>query len=163
MSPRVLYVLLAGLGGLVSLSGCGARLPPVVPVRGSVLLDGKPLPKVNVTFVPMLEYFGSESNSRAVTDENGQFTPVCDYNDQVGAVAGDHIVLVSESDLPDEFQNVQDGRVIDAYLAKRGNRPIPPQYGVLIHSPLKIKIVPGQETVTLELTRDKSPRGQEIR
>jgi hypothetical protein len=125
----------------------------VVPVQGTVTLNGKPLPKASVTFVPQLDHFGAESNSTAVTDENGRFTLTCAYNDQPGAIVGKHVVLVTESPLPDDLRNVRDARAIDRHRANLGNRPIPPQYSSVSQSPLQIEIKKGQESVTIELTR----------
>jgi hypothetical protein len=152
MPNRLVVVVLIGLSGLVLL-GCGHRLPPVVLVKGKVLLDGKPLPKASVTFMPLLDNFGAESNSNAVTDEDGRFTLTCLYNKQSGAVVGTHVVLVAESPLPDELRKGQNSRVIDDYRAKLGNRPIPPRYSSVSQSPIKIEIKEGQEPVTIELTR----------
>jgi hypothetical protein len=142
-----------GLGGLAPLGGCGRPLPSVVPVQGTVLLNGKPLPKAAVTFVPQLDRFGAECHSTAVTDENGQFTLTCAYNGQPGAVVGKHIALVTESPLPEELRNSRNAREIAAYRAKRGNRPIPPGYSSVHQSPIRIEIKEGQEPVTIELTR----------
>jgi hypothetical protein len=153
MSCRLVVAVLVGLGGLILLPGCGHRLPPVVAAKGTVLLNGKPLPKASVTFVPMLDHFGAESNSTAVTDENGEFTLTCAYNNQAGAVVGKHVVLVAETSPPDELRNVQDSRVLDAYRAKLGNRPIPPEYSSVSQSPIKIEVKEGQSEYKIELTR----------
>ena len=153
MFRRIVVIIIIGLGGLIALNGCGRRLPSVVPVQGTVLLDGKPLPLASVTFVPLLDRFGAESNSTAGTDENGHFTLTCAYNNQPGAVVGKHVVLVTESPLPDDLRKVRDSQVIDRYRAKLGNRPIPPRYSSVGASPLQIEIKEGQERVTLKLTR----------
>jgi hypothetical protein len=153
MSPRLAGVVILGLIGLAPLGGCGRRLPAVVPVQGTVLVNGKPLPKARVTFVPQLDNFGAESNSTAVTDENGQFTLTCTFNGQPGAVVAKHVVLVAEASLPEEMRNVRDARVIRQYQAKLGNRPIPSRYSSVRESPIQIDIKDGQEPVTLKLSR----------
>jgi hypothetical protein len=153
MSRRIVVVVLMGLVALAPLGGCGRRLPSIVPVQGTVLLDHQPLPKAAVTFMPQLDNFGAESNSTAVTDENGKFTLTCAYNGQPGAVAGKHVVLIAESPLPDELRNSRDVWVLNQYRASLGNRPIPPQYSSVSESPVRIEIKPGQEAVTIELTR----------
>jgi hypothetical protein len=152
MARRILVVLV-GLGGLMSLAGCAHRLPPIVPAKGMVLLNGKPLPNASVTFVPMLEHFGANSNSTALTDENGEFTLTCMYNNQPGAVVGTHVVLVTEPPVPDELRKEQDGRVIANYRAKFGNRPIPPEYSTVSQSPIKIEVKEGQTEYNIDLTR----------
>jgi hypothetical protein len=153
MSPRIVVAVLVGLGVLLPLHGCAPRLPPVVPAQGTVLLNGKPLPMALVTFVPQLESFGADSNSTAVTDENGQFTLTCAHNKQPGAVVGKHVVLIAEPPLPDDLRHARDVRAIDAYRAKLGNRPIPTDYGSVSKSPLQIEVKEGQSEYKIELTR----------
>jgi hypothetical protein len=89
-----------------------------------------------------------------VTDENGQFTLTCAYNNQPGAVVAKHVVLVTESSLPEELRNNQDSRVLDNYRAKLGNRPIPPEYSSVSLSPIKIEVTKDQSEYKLELTRN---------
>jgi hypothetical protein len=154
MSHRIVVAVLVGLTGLM-LSGCGPRLPSVTPVQGTVTLNGKPLPKALVTFVPQLDQFGAESNSTAVTDEDGRFTLTCLYNKQPGAVAATHVVLVTEAPDPSATQNGKGRkyRPSNDEREKRGNRPIPPRYSSVSQSPIKIEIKEGQEPVIIELTR----------
>lgn len=149
---RRALVIVVGLSGVIGLAGCAHRLPPLVAAQGTVLLNGQPLPKASVTFVPMLDHFGAEANSTAVTDENGHFILTCAYNNQPGAVVGTHVVLVSET-MPEDLRNVQDSRVVDAYRAKLGNRPIPPDYSSVSKSPIKIEVKEGQSEYKVELKR----------
>jgi len=153
MSRRLFFVMLIGLIALAPLSGCGRGTPTIVPVQGTVLLDGKPLPKVSIQFVPQRSDLGPEFTSTAVTDDNGAFTLTCSYKDLPGAVVGQHTVVISESGLPKELRNTRDYREIEKYQANLVNRPIPPRYGSTTQSPLKIEIKEGQEPVKLELTR----------
>jgi hypothetical protein len=153
MSRRFFFITLLGLIALAPLSGCGGRVPAIVPVEGVVLLNGKPLPKARVQFTPQRNDLGSEFVSLAVTDENGRFALTCGYKDKPGAVVGQHTVLITEASEPDELRNSRDPREHQKYRAKLGNRPIPPKYGAISESPLKIEIKEGQEDVKLELTR----------
>lgn len=153
MSRRLVVLLLVGLGALLPLSGCAKRLPSVVAVQGTVLLNGVPLPSAAVTFMPQLENFGAESNSTAVTDDNGKFTLTCAYNSQPGAVVGKHMVLITDPPLPEDMRDIRDARVLAQYRAQLGNRPIPQQYSSATQSPIRIEIKQGQEPVTIELTR----------
>jgi hypothetical protein len=100
-----------------------------------------------------MDNLGAESNSTAVTDEDGRFTLTCASNGQPGAVVGKHVVLVAEAPLPDELRNSRDALEIARYRAKLGNRPIPSAYSSVSQSPLRIEIKEGQEAVKLELTR----------
>ncbi|MHB1423342.1 MAG: hypothetical protein ACYC3I_09145 [Gemmataceae bacterium] len=150
---RRVQAFLLGLSCLVLLSGCGRQLPRLVPVQGTVRINGQPLPKASVTFVPQLDKFGAESNSTAVTDENGRFTLTCAFKGQPGAVVGNHVILITEPPLPEELRNSRDVREMASHRQKLGNRPIPPVYGSVSRSPLKVEIKEGQEEVKLELTR----------
>jgi hypothetical protein len=151
---RVRFLVAAAVGLVaVASAGCGKRLPPIVSVEGTVILDGKPLPKAAVEFMPVLEDFGAETVSAAVTDEKGHFVLVCRLNDQPGAVTGQHIVLVKEPPLPEKMRGVQDGRVIDRYRAELGNRPIPSQYSSVSRTPLRIDVKADGEPITITLNR----------
>jgi hypothetical protein len=153
MSHRFFFVMPLGLISLASLSGCGGGIPAIVPVKGTVLLNGRPLPKATVQFVPQRSDLGAEFASTAVTDDNGAFTLTCGYKDLPGAAVGQHTVLITESPLPDEMRNTRDYREIESYQARLSNRPIPPKYNTAKESPLKIEVKEGQEDVKLELTR----------
>lgn len=85
---------LAGLA-LASLlsAGCGDGRPEIVPVSGQVLIDGKPLDRGFVRFLP--------NGSRASTGKiggDGRFTLTC-VEPGDGAVAGTHRVEVVASEL----------------------------------------------------------------
>jgi hypothetical protein len=153
MSHRFVFITLIGLISLASLSGCGRGIPAIVPVKGTVLLNGKPLPKAQVQFMPQRSDLSAEFTSTAVTDDNGTFSLTCGYKDLPGAVVGQHTVVVSESALPEEMRKSRDYRDIQRYQAKLANRPIPPKYGSVSQSPLKVEITEGQEDAKLELTR----------
>lgn len=152
MDRRSALVVLIGLGILTALSGCGRKGPPLVPVQGTVLLNGQPLPKAVVKFLPQRDDT-SEFFSTAITDEKGQFTLTCAYNGQPGAVVGQHVVLITDSPDPKELRQSRDPREHENYRAKLGNRPIPPRYSSIQDSLLKIEIKEGQPEVKLELTR----------
>jgi hypothetical protein len=79
----------------LALLGCGAPYQ-VAPVSGKVTLDGKPLPKVVVTFAPV----GTPANrnpgptAAAVTDAEGRYTLRLDPG-KPGAVVGKCRVYVT--------------------------------------------------------------------
>ena len=133
--------------------GCAKKLPVIVPTEGVVTIDGKPLANATVTFVPQLDRFGDESNSVAITDEAGRFTLNCNFNNAPGAVEGEHIVLVTESPLPDKLRASQDGNAVERYRISLGNRPIPPAYSSVSQSPLRVTVKAGQDPIPLALSR----------
>jgi hypothetical protein len=153
MFPRLGFMTFIELIVLASLSGCGQRIPTIVPIKGTVLLNGQPLPKAMVQFIPQRSDLGAEFTSTAVTDENGGFTLTCGYKDLPGAIVGQHTAVITESPLPEALRNTRDYREIVRYQAKLPNRPIPSQYGSATQSPLKVEIKEGQPEVKLELTR----------
>lgn len=142
------------LGTALLLAGCAPKVPPVVPASGTVYLDGQPLPFVRVEFVPTLDHFGAETNSSAVTDENGHFTLLCAHQQQPGAVVARHKVLVIEH-IPDEMRGM-DARSQDRlskYLTTLKNRPIPELYGSVGRTTLVVEVREGQAIYDLQLTR----------
>ena len=83
-----------GIGGLIMLTaGCGkpaAELPPLGKVSGVVTLNGEPLPKASIFFVPT---DAEDQASNAVTDEAGRYELQFAGN-QPGALIGSHRVEI---------------------------------------------------------------------
>jgi hypothetical protein len=69
--------------------GCGDGRPTRVPVSGQVLIDGQPLTRGSVKFVPSN---GRPSSGKIA--EDGRFTLTC-YDGTDGALLGKHRVQVS--------------------------------------------------------------------
>jgi hypothetical protein len=78
------------LSALPAGAGCG-RTPLLAPVSGTVTLNGKPLPNVQVEFWPET----SAPRSTGMTDEQGRFTLVTDTGSP-GAVVGSHKVILHD-------------------------------------------------------------------
>jgi hypothetical protein len=70
-------------------AGCGDRRPARVPVSGSVLIDGQPLTRGNIKFVPE-----TGRPSAGKIGEDGRFTLTC-YDGNDGAIPGTHRVQVA--------------------------------------------------------------------
>ena len=142
----------------VAVGGCGKGAPPpVTEVEGTVLLDNKPLPNAQVQFVPQLERFGAEMNSTAVTDENGHFRLICNYQQQPGAVVGKHWVLVTEAPTPEEYRR-QDGdsqAKYARYVAGLKNRPIPENYSTVGKTPLVLEVTADKKEYNLTMSRNR--------
>jgi hypothetical protein len=79
--------LLLALG--IGIMGCGDGRPPRVAVSGIVMIDGQPLTRGTVKFVPET---GRPSFGRIGQD--GRFTLTC-YDGDDGAIPGKHRVQVS--------------------------------------------------------------------
>jgi hypothetical protein len=76
--------------GFVALAGCDHH-PTRVPVSGLVLIDGQPLGKGNIKFVPEI---GRPSAGKI--GEDGKFTLTC-YDGNDGALLGKHRVQVASN------------------------------------------------------------------
>lgn len=78
--------------------GCGGGvqkevIPPLVPVTGTVKLDGKPAEGVTVTFVPAANNKGNPSSG--VTNAEGKYTLVY-RNGAPGVAVGDYVAMFSK-------------------------------------------------------------------
>lgn len=78
---------------LLLVVGCSDGRPTRVPVSGQVTIDGEPLTKGSVRFVPE----GARPSAGAL-DAEGRFTLTC-YDGEDGAVLGTHRVQVSASQI----------------------------------------------------------------
>jgi hypothetical protein len=131
-------------------AGCGKAAPPaIVEAEGIVRLNGKPLAKATVRFIPQND-LGAEYVATGVTDGAGRFTLTC--NGKLGACAGENRVLVMESPLPARVRG-EDAQVeLAKYLQSLGGRPIPPKYANLADSPLTANVTADKKEHVLELS-----------
>jgi hypothetical protein len=147
--------VLAGLWLCLAIPGCSKVPPPVTEAGGVVKINGAPLANVQVEFVPDLADFGAETNSSAVTDENGHFQLIYSKTGQPGAVIASHRVLVMEGPVPSELRGMsataQDG--LANYLKRLKNRPIPEQYGSVGKTPLRVEVKADKKEYEIDLTR----------
>jgi hypothetical protein len=74
---------------LAIVAGCGDRAPRIAPVSGRVTLDGKPLGKGSITFVPTAtkENQAPGPTAQALTDADGRYQLSVDVSTP-GAVVG---------------------------------------------------------------------------
>jgi hypothetical protein len=144
---RVYVMLLCGL-----IAGCAKAPPPVIEIDGRVTINGKPLPNAEVSFVPLID-FGGEYIATGVTDDDGRYSLTC--AGRSGACACENLVMVREGPLPEGLRGYSgEAQAKQArYAAGLKNRPIPPQYGNLAQSTLKLVVKPDRKTYDIELTR----------
>ena len=124
---RLRIVLLGAIAAL-STGGCGGQGPKLYSVSGTLTHNGKPLPNMGVTFLPV----DGARPSLGMTDANGRFT--LQYTaDRQGARGGEHVVAVSYLPLaPDELAAYGAGKRdflpadIKAVLEKYGNQDTSP-------------------------------------
>jgi hypothetical protein len=147
---RICYLGILGLM-LGWITGCNTQAPPeIVPAEGIVLLNGKPLAKAQVRFIPTMDV-GPEFIATAITDEQGKFK--LESNGQSGAAVGEHLVAVCESDPPQELLSESKQRELAVYLRSLQNRPIPPNYGSPVGSGLSATIAKDGAPIELKLKR----------
>lgn len=85
---------------MLLIAGCGGApddMPEVAPVRGTVKLDGKPLPMAKVIFSPVE---GGQS-SEGVTGAGGEYELVY-KRDIMGAKVGKHLVVITTYEEPEK-------------------------------------------------------------
>lgn len=81
--------IVALIGGLVGLAGCGTEGPEIAYVSGRVTLDGKPLAGASIVFIPEN---GRPAGAR--TDENGYY--VLNFDERrKGAIPGKSLVRIT--------------------------------------------------------------------
>ena len=131
-------------------AGCGESAPDVVPASGTVTLNGKPLPKVQVKFIPQADV-GAEFIATGVTDDQGRYTLTC--NGEPGACEGENKVIIAEQEPPEELLSETKQKELAAYRRTLKNRPVPKAYGNLADTPLKKDVKAGQPTYDFDLKR----------
>lgn len=132
------------------LGGCAEPPPAIVPAEGIVRLDGKPLVKVEVRFIPMINR-GPEYVAKGVTDEQGRFTLTC--NGQSGACACENRVLIMEAELPGRLKGENAQEELAKYFEKLGGRPLPQRYQNLAESPFVVNVTEEQKSYTFDLKK----------
>jgi hypothetical protein len=99
VSLRSLLVV-PGLVSAAFVAGCAGESPALlVPVEGKLLVDGKPLDGVDVTFIPEI----SENNrgGAGTTDDSGAFTVTDLTQNKPGLPPGKYKLTFSRMRLPD--------------------------------------------------------------
>jgi hypothetical protein len=142
---------LAALAAAAFITGCGKPPPPpIVPAEGIVRLDGKPLNRVEVRFIPLIEH-GPQYVATGVTDEKGRFKLTC--NGQPGACLGENRVLIVESEIPARLKGEDAQLELARYFQSLGSRPIPVRYANLADSPFSVTVTADKGEYTFDLTR----------
>ena len=122
-------------------TGCN-RSPNIVPVEGTVLLDGKPLEGAAVLFHPQAD----ERPAVGITDKRGTFHLTTRSQGDGAHVGLNKVSITKESDEPqlnDAEEGIQDFTLIT-----------PAQYASPELSGIEIDVNPGMESITLEMTSD---------
>jgi hypothetical protein len=95
MTKRTVFFRASTLLALAVLpaAGCGQG-PPLAPVGGKLVWQGKPLANVEVTFHPDPDQGNRGPSSRGVTDADGHYELRCEVDGRASAVPGAHRVVL---------------------------------------------------------------------
>jgi len=150
------------LGLLVTTIGCGPSGPDLVPVRGTVTLDGQPLGQKNLYFSPEAGTPGLGAGGNTKSDGSFELLAVVGgaLKDMKGAQVGKYRVVVSEPMFPIDTDLEVQGRGSEPEVAiglpqapKRGEKAaIPPAYSKKETTPLVVEIKAGENDLVIELT-----------
>ncbi|MBA4192528.1 MAG: hypothetical protein C0467_31560 [Planctomycetaceae bacterium] len=137
------FICTFGMGLVVAMvSGCATKAP-LGRVEGVVTLDGKPLPKVEVQFLPDPSAGASARRSLGYTDDQGRFSLRTD-DGEVGAAVCNHRVCLID---------------VVARTHRRGEMKksrIPPQYGNATQTPLTaISVTEGEQSIEIKVDRNR--------
>jgi hypothetical protein len=125
-----------------SLTGCGSRYD--ASVKGAITLDGKPLPRGTVKFVPQ----GSGPAAYGSIDSDGSYSIMTGR--EKGLPIGDYIVTVVANEPSTQGSNPS--------LPPAPGKPITPQwFRDQAVSPLKYSVKPGKNEIDLDLTSTPPP------
>jgi hypothetical protein len=131
----------------------GKTAPTLAPVEGVIRIDGKPLKKVTVLFVPTTDY-GQDYTAYGETDEAGHYTLHC--NGQPGACVGENQVLIQETPPPPSTPKDARGHSLSGpYYQGLGGRPVPTKYANVAISPLTADVQAGRTQYDFTLERDR--------
>lgn len=174
MKPHVRRALLGLLVLALALPGCASGAKgKAVKVTGNVTLEGAPVSRVTVSFIPT----GSGLPATAVTDVNGRFELItvdsAAGQSVEGAIPGDYKVTVRYiGDAPAEDLEQLDPKTYHGRQAKdaqkrgvksqtgggKGTAPkedkVHPNYGSADRTPLKQSISPQGGTLEIRLKKD---------
>ncbi|MEZ6064556.1 MAG: hypothetical protein R3B90_02350 [Planctomycetaceae bacterium] len=123
-------------GALVALAllvGCGESRPGIVPIKGQVMIDGKPLTHGFIQVLP-----ADARPASAKIGPDGRFT-LSTFGEDDGCVPGTHPVTVVATES------------IDATSTKWH---APKAYADPATTNLKVNIAPGHEEITINLSWD---------
>ncbi len=135
------------ISAVAGIAGCGRRDPEIVPVRGRVLLDGKPLPLKDVAFMPTAGTVSHGGGARTRDDGSFELRAVVPGALKIyrGARPGAYAVVVSEPDFASEAEPGQP-------VPKGSGIPVPAVYQDAAKTPLRAEVGPDEKDFLFELS-----------
>ena len=129
------------------MAGCpGPKGPEIAPAQGTVTMNGKPLEKIVLRFVPT----GEGPESRAITDDQGHFVlKTTEEKPRDGATVGPHKVIIIDGSI---YTKPFRGRASETEDLTEGKDPrISMKYSVLHAKPYEVNIASGENNLELKL------------
>ena len=143
------------LTAVLAFVGCGSGIPEIVPVSGTITVNGKkPYERVLVKFYQLQSGLDGNTVASGVTDENGNYTLMLPGKDTPGACACECAVTITEGPMPDEIRKSGNDQITATlYLdsLKKKFRPIPIPYTRMGDTPLQVKVESGVETYDFDV------------
>ena len=140
---------------LLVLSGCGpsGKGLKVEYVEGVVTLDGEPVPKASITFIPVTDGPGVEAAS-GYTDDNGVYKLTSGNGDpQKGALMGDYKVIISKIESKSLTEGQPYGQPTGYAITYSQDQLLPKIYQNRTETPLAATVKKGRNTgMNFELT-----------
>jgi hypothetical protein len=147
-TPRLLACL--SLASVFLAAGCGRKpLPMNDKVEGTVKLNGVPLPRVQVQFIPVVEAGQKAPSSSAVTDDKGHFSLNSEAG-KPGAVVAKHRVVVVAG-------RGGQGGDRDAPDRPAPRAMIPQPYTIAAQTPLQVEVTADKHSYELALNSNAQP------
>jgi hypothetical protein len=145
---------------LLVLAGCTRSLE-FAEVSGTITLDGKPLPDIEVVFLPDPEKGNQGPSASAYTDAVGHYRLRCEQAGKNGAMLGTHRVCLHDiaALAPPELNRKAGDRRKKA-LTQRALKGKPsrlsPEYNTAAQTPIHdVEIKPGKQTLDFDVKSGK--------
>jgi hypothetical protein len=136
---------------LLLLAGCNSTDPSLVPVSGTVTLDGRPLANATVTFIPKdgTPGFGGVGK----TDAAGKYKLKGSRDDANGIPPGEYRVVISKRLMPDGSEVPAEDHTPPMNSPARES--VPPAFSSMAATTLGAGVKPGGPPADFDL---KSPK-----
>jgi hypothetical protein len=140
--PRWSFLPLAGGLACALTLGSGCSHPKeVYPVKGQVLLNGKPVPHATLTFVPLDEAGEQAARPFARADGQGNYE-LSTFNPKDGAPPGRYAVVVEQR----KFVSTKEGDQLSDNL-------LPPRYANPKTSDVQVEVAKASNDLPVKLNR----------
>ena len=131
---------------VLMITGCGSDGPELIPVSGTVTLNGTPIDEVVVTFVP--HHAGKPA--MGLTDKQGRFSLSTTELDD-GVAVGPYYATVTSIDQGATRPDAQ-GLSTGLEMHPRQKSIIPERYTLFQTSGLSYEVQDGMEPISIKLT-----------